>query len=115
LATARRVTNAASVVAASGMLGWADSARICASGHGYLLASPRRRVAHYHDEDVKQQERYSIEEQARDDRRDRRALPAGESPAAVPVRFSNRLASITTYTTRPIALPIATQAHPRRR
>jgi len=45
-------TNAASVVAASGRMCSVDSARICASGHGYPLASPRRRVAPYHDEDV---------------------------------------------------------------
>ena len=58
----------------------ADSARICASGHGHPLASPRRRVAHYHDEGVQQQERYSIEEQARDSVRDRRAVATDEIP-----------------------------------
>ena len=62
----------------------ADSARICASGHGHPPASPRWRAAHYHDEGVQQQERYSIEEQARDDRRDRRAVATGESPPAAP-------------------------------
>src|ERR1700676_387538 len=74
--------NAASVVTANGMLCPADSARICASGHGHPLASPRRRAAHYHDEGVQQQERYSIEEQAPDDRRDRRAVATDEIPPA---------------------------------
>src|SRR5580700_10586194 len=59
-------------------------ARICVSGHGPRRASPRRRVAHYHDKDVHEQECYSIEEQARDNRRDRRAVATGESPPAAP-------------------------------
>jgi hypothetical protein len=74
----------ASVMTAIGMACSAGSARICASGYGRLLVSPRRCVAHYHDEDVQQHERYSIEEQARDDRRDRRAVAVGEVPAAAP-------------------------------
>jgi hypothetical protein len=82
--TACRAMNAASVVAAIGMMCLGNSARICAIGHGQPLAWPRRRVAHYHDEDVQQQERYSTEEQARDDRRDRRAVAIGESPPATP-------------------------------
>jgi hypothetical protein len=84
LPTACTAANAASVVTANGMLCPADSARICASGHGHPLASPRRRAAHYHGEGVQQQERYSIEEQARDDRRDRRAVATDEIPAAAP-------------------------------
>jgi len=165
--TACTATNAASVVTAIGMMCSADSARICASGHGHPLASPRRRAAHYHDEGIQQQERYSTEEQARDNVRDRRAVATGEIPPGAPgpervadterlaewhlaapgdvraasgkaafghrvaaapghaaagltirhrpVRFSNRFTPIPANTTRPIALPIATQAHPRRR
>ena len=72
--------NAASVVTVVTAIGRVHSAR----GHRRRLASPRRRFAHDHHEDVQQQERYSIEEQARDDGRDRRALAAGESPPAAP-------------------------------
>src|ERR1700677_4780762 len=66
------------------MLCPADSARICAGGHGRPLAWCRRCVAHDHDEDVQQQERYSIEEQAHDKVRDRRGVAAGESAPAAP-------------------------------
>ena len=57
--TACTATSAASVVTAIGMTCWADCARIRASGHGHSLPWPRRsrRVAHYQDEDVQQQER----------------------------------------------------------
>jgi hypothetical protein len=44
-----------------------DSARIRASGHRRPLASPHRPLSHQHDEDIQQQEGYTIEEQARDD------------------------------------------------
>ena len=60
-----------SAPAAVGMMCSADPGRIRASGYGYPLALPRRRVAHYHDEGVQQQERQSIEEQARDNVPDR--------------------------------------------
>jgi len=56
---------------AVGMMCSADSGRICASGYVYPLALPCRRVAHYHDEGVQQQERHSIEEQTRDNVPDR--------------------------------------------
>src|SRR6202044_3033749 len=73
-----------SAVTVIGMMCPAGSAGICASGHGHPLAAPRRRVAHYHDEGGQQQERYSIEEQARDNRRDRRAVAGVEIPPAAP-------------------------------
>jgi hypothetical protein len=78
------MTCTASVVTAIEMLCLADSARICASGRGHPLAWFQRRLAHYHDQDVQQQQRHSIEEQARDNRRDRRAVAVDESPSAAP-------------------------------
>src|SRR5580700_9273118 len=78
------MTNAASVLTAIGMIGPAGSARIRTSRHGHPLGSPRRRVAHYHDEDVQQQERCSSEEQAPDNVRDGRPAAADESPPAAP-------------------------------
>jgi hypothetical protein len=44
------------VVTANRVMWSADSARICASGHGHPLASSRRRVAHDHDEDVQSEQ-----------------------------------------------------------
>src|SRR5580693_3258573 len=76
--------NAASVMPAGGMLWLAGYARTWASGHGRPLASPRPRVAHQHDEGVQQQERYYIEEQARDTVRDRRAVASDEIPPVTP-------------------------------
>jgi hypothetical protein len=64
-------TSAARVVITIGMMCPSDMARINTRGHGYPRASPRRRVAHYLHEDVQQQERYAIEEQARHYVRDR--------------------------------------------
>src|ERR1700739_4133944 len=76
--------SAVCVVIAIGMMFAADGARICAGGHGHPLASPRRRLAHYDHQDVQQQQRYSIEEQARDDIRDRRAVATDETPPGAP-------------------------------
>ena len=82
--TACRAPNAASVVTANGMICSGDVARICASGHGRPLATPRRPVAHDHDERVQQQERYSIEEQASGNVRARRAVATDENSARCP-------------------------------
>ena len=71
--TACGVADTALMVTVIGMMCPVGSARICAGGHRHALASPRRRVARYHDEGVQQQERCCIEEQARDNRRDHRS------------------------------------------
>lgn len=79
-----RATSAVPVLTATGMRCPAGSARTCASGHRHLLASPRRRLTDDHDEDIQQQQRNFIEEQARHDIWDRRAVAIDEFPPGAP-------------------------------
>src|ERR1700729_2943400 len=72
------------MVTAIRVLRSADRARIRARGHGPPLAWPPRLFAHDHDQDGQHHQRYSIKEQAHDDRLDRRAVATDEIPPAAP-------------------------------
>jgi hypothetical protein len=77
-------TTAVSVMTAIGMRCPADCARTCASRRRRRLASPRRGLAHDHNDDKQQQERHGVEEQARHDVRDRQAVAVDEFAPGAP-------------------------------